>query len=203
MGRTSLAPQRKQEILDALQQCIEKHGLAGSTMARIAEQAGVQRSLISHYFGTREDLLGALFDRMLEMRSREFESYVENHSDHTRLAAGLDYLFGGPFVAGGDGLAGTGETFSLAARSEAYRERLRVMYERFARRVEQELAKACTGTTAADRRAVAYAIVCLAEQNQSLSWLGFAPRHHRYARRAAQGLVEGLAKTAASQEVSG
>ncbi len=193
MGRVSLATQRKGEILDALERCVQKFGLANSSMARVALEAGVQRTLISHYFGTREVLLGALFDRLLDARTREFEQFVAKHPNRSRLDAGLNFLFGGPFVGMDDGLTGTGETFSLAARNEDYRARLQKMYEGFALVIEAELVRAFPDATPVRRREVAYAVMCLAEQNQALSWLGFAPVHHRYALRSARALMEGLA----------
>lgn len=57
MGRPSLAVQRRQQILEAVDRCLLEHGLAGTTVARIAQAASVQPSLIAHYFGNKDGLL--------------------------------------------------------------------------------------------------------------------------------------------------
>lgn len=193
MGRPSLAPQRRGEILDALERFVLRDGLPEATLARVAAEAGIPRSLISHYFGTREALLAALFDRILARRQQEFEAFVARHPPERRLDAGLDYLFGGPFDEDRHGLASTGEMLALAARDPAYADDLRGMYRHFTHRVEAELARARPGASRAELREAAYAIVCLAEQHQTLSWLGLPEAQHARARRAAAKLIDALA----------
>ena len=51
MGRKSLANERREQILDAFAIYLRQHGFEGCTLERVAEIAGVQRSIIRHYIG--------------------------------------------------------------------------------------------------------------------------------------------------------
>ena len=63
MGRKSMVEVRRDEITSAVQRCIVRHGLADTTMAMVAEEAGMQRSAISHFLGSREDVITAAIER--------------------------------------------------------------------------------------------------------------------------------------------
>src|SRR5215471_6974743 len=66
MGRPSLADTRRPQILRAFEDCVLKYGLEGSSLERIAQQAGVRRSLIRHYFGNKDELAEALVAGIIE-----------------------------------------------------------------------------------------------------------------------------------------
>ena len=70
MGRPSLAEQRKEEILDAFGRCVAKFGLEGSSLEKIAEEAGMRRSILRHYLGNRDEMVIALAKKVIgEYRS--------------------------------------------------------------------------------------------------------------------------------------
>ena len=73
MGRPSLKEQRSAEILDAFGRCVARYGVEGSTLERIAEEAGVKRTILRHYVGNRNDLISALSIRI----EREFHCRTE------------------------------------------------------------------------------------------------------------------------------
>ena len=60
MGRPSLANVRREQILDALERCLARDGLVGTTLEAVAEEAGVRRPVIRHYFGNRDELVAAV-----------------------------------------------------------------------------------------------------------------------------------------------
>jgi len=60
----NLPPQ--QRILLATIQCIERHGLSGTTVRRITELAGVNVAAINYYFGSKDRLLEAALAATLE-----------------------------------------------------------------------------------------------------------------------------------------
>lgn len=60
MPRPSLKEQRSEEILDAFVQCAARYGLEGATQERIAAKAGVQRTILRHYLGNRDEMVEAL-----------------------------------------------------------------------------------------------------------------------------------------------
>nr|WP_246326009.1 TetR/AcrR family transcriptional regulator [Actinomycetospora corticicola] len=49
--------ERRRQILAATVSTVAAHGYDNASLARIAEQAGVSKGLVSHYFGTKEDLM--------------------------------------------------------------------------------------------------------------------------------------------------
>lgn len=54
------------------------HGLAGTTVAVVAESAGVSRGAAQHHFPTREDLVTASVSHMTEVRMEEIRQNVAN-----------------------------------------------------------------------------------------------------------------------------
>lgn len=49
--------ERRRQILAATVSTVAAQGYDNASLARIAEQAGVSKGLVSHYFGTKEDLM--------------------------------------------------------------------------------------------------------------------------------------------------
>lgn len=57
--------QRRALILAAAQRCLASRGMRGFTLRNIAAEAGVSVSLLSHYFGSMEQLGEAVFSTIL------------------------------------------------------------------------------------------------------------------------------------------
>src|SRR5262245_1732276 len=95
MGRPSLAAIRREQILDAVERCMLEHGLSGTTLQKIAERAEVQPSLIAHYFGNKDEVVGAAIARTLGRFRDGFADATRNVPPARRLDALLDALFSG------------------------------------------------------------------------------------------------------------
>jgi AcrR family transcriptional regulator len=54
----------RQRLLEAAIECLAEHGWAGSTVAVVAERAGVTRGALQHHFPTREDLFTAAIEHV-------------------------------------------------------------------------------------------------------------------------------------------
>lgn len=54
---------RRQEILDEAYRLCAGEGLSGLSFGRIAENLGITRGLVSHYFANREKIVEAMVDR--------------------------------------------------------------------------------------------------------------------------------------------
>ena len=78
MARPSLHAERKKTIMAAFTRCISKQGLEAASLDEIAKEAGMQRSLVRHFAGNREDLVSQVADYI----ASEFESIwqVQGHS---------------------------------------------------------------------------------------------------------------------------
>ncbi|HEY5856149.1 MAG TPA: helix-turn-helix domain-containing protein [Aldersonia sp.] len=58
-------------LLEATVECLAKHGWSATTVAVVAERAGVSRGAAQHHFPVREDLITAALEMMFEVRSGE------------------------------------------------------------------------------------------------------------------------------------
>src|SRR4051812_28255902 len=62
--RQQITDQNRARVLDAARDLLANEGTADFTLEAVARQAGVTRQTIHNQFGTRSELLEALFDRM-------------------------------------------------------------------------------------------------------------------------------------------
>ena len=66
MGRPKLDDVRRPQILDAFAACVARYGIDGSTLDRVAEEAGVTRALVRHYLGNRDEVVVALAEHVTD-----------------------------------------------------------------------------------------------------------------------------------------
>lgn len=70
-GRT--VPER---LVLAAQTLFAERGFAGTTVQDVVEAAGVTKGAMYHYFGSKEDLLHAIYGRVLQMQMERLEAVV-------------------------------------------------------------------------------------------------------------------------------
>lgn len=80
--------QRRKLILHAARVCLSEKGIRGFTMKNVAAEAKVSISLLSHYFGSVEELLKSVF------RSVLFEERPAEYHKPVNLAEALSNLRG-------------------------------------------------------------------------------------------------------------
>jgi TetR/AcrR family transcriptional repressor of bet genes len=91
MPRFKVRDYRRSELIDAAIASIAEHGLPDTTLATIAQQAGVSPALVNHYFEGKEDLLEATLRRLVKELALEIRRLTP--SDPTpiqRLEAIID-----------------------------------------------------------------------------------------------------------------
>ncbi|MEU9295293.1 TetR/AcrR family transcriptional regulator [Streptomyces sp. NPDC048266] len=84
----------RKRLLEAAVACLAEHGWAGSTVAVVAERAGVSRGAAQHHFPTREDLFTAAVEYVAEERSQALRA-LPSRDRHEAVAALVD-LYTGP-----------------------------------------------------------------------------------------------------------
>tara|TARA_Y100001934_G_scaffold271573_1_gene358308 strand:+ start:80 stop:697 length:618 start_codon:yes stop_codon:yes gene_type:complete len=90
MSRPNLSEIRKPQILDAFVVCIGRHGLEGTTLARIAQTAGMKRTILRHYIGNRDNLIQSAAERIVS----RLDSWLEEELDScANVESLLDSLF--------------------------------------------------------------------------------------------------------------
>lgn len=93
MPRPSVKTERTEEILDAFERCVARYGVEGATLERIAEEAGLRRSLLRHYIGNRDELIDALTTRFIASSDAQVEALYDALPETKRVTALLDLLF--------------------------------------------------------------------------------------------------------------
>ncbi len=95
MARRSKGDSRKREILDSFYQVIVEEGIEGASIAKIAKKLEVHPSLIIHYFSTKEELVVALVDSIVEKYETAFLPKIDEHQNpQERFQAFFNTLFG-------------------------------------------------------------------------------------------------------------
>ena len=57
--KLSIETIRRQELSEAAFEVMTRHGLSGTTVARVAQCAGMSQGMVHHYFTSKADLLEA------------------------------------------------------------------------------------------------------------------------------------------------
>ncbi|MCK0069232.1 TetR/AcrR family transcriptional regulator [Kordiimonas laminariae] len=92
MARPSVKEKRTEEILNAFEKCVARFGVEGSTLEKIAEEAGLRRSLLRHYIGNRDELIDALIARYIERSDADMQ-LLANSLKNASPQKIIDYLF--------------------------------------------------------------------------------------------------------------
>ncbi len=81
MGRKSKSDVRKPEILASLYEVLSREGLEGTTLSKVADQMGVNSGLLVHYFKTKEEMILAMVEFMLDKYAGIYISKLNEFSD--------------------------------------------------------------------------------------------------------------------------
>jgi AcrR family transcriptional regulator len=183
-----LAGTRRPQILAAFEDCVLKYGLEGSSLERIAQQAGVRRSLIRHYFGNRDELTEALIAGVIARTVAESEDMARAAGAEGGAAALAGYLTGSRFADKRDD-ALIDALMAVSHRDPDLRAQLRRKYQAFQRAIEQQLRRSFPSAAAEDIRVTSYGLMCLAVGSASMHDLEFPASKRNYARRTAMQLI--------------
>ncbi|MBX2802391.1 MAG: TetR family transcriptional regulator [Myxococcales bacterium] len=187
MSRPSLAPQRREQILDAFEACVGELGLAGSSLAQVARRSGMATSHVSHYFGSRAGLVDALVTRLEERYAAAFDAAVGRDLGSVPLEEQLDFLLSDAFNDPASGVVFR-EIVAHSARDEHAREALARVYRRFDDTLRRSLAVHLPHLDAEAAATFAHAAICLAEHTALLVRLG-RPEAAARGRAAARRLL--------------
>jgi AcrR family transcriptional regulator len=190
MGRPSLGQVRRPQILQAFEACLIRYGLEGTTLDRVAEEAGMTRGLVRYYLGNRDEVLRALGVHIRDRYSVWLQELVAADRSKDRLSSVLDALLLGHVPR--DLYLVSDALFSVAVRDPELAAVLRETYMEFERTIDTELAAALPDADPRARRQVALAILCLAFATPDLRAMGFPADRQTAARSTADRLVESL-----------
>lgn len=182
MGRPSLAVERRRQILDGITRCVAVHGIADSSLERMAAESGFSRSHIRHYLGNRDEVILALWDHLTSPYSEQVEQITAEPDPVIRINALIDFMFG-PQWERLDSDAALDALFSAGATHPELQRRINRTYLS----LERQIAAIVVATDASMPQRVAdeiaYSLLCLAIGASTFSALPF-PRSHRVAAHA-------------------
>lgn len=93
MSRPSMAAQRAEEILDALEICIIERGIQATSLENIAEKAGLKRSVLRHYIGNRDEIICALSARWSKIHTTKLIKLLDQLPDNNRCQSLIEAIF--------------------------------------------------------------------------------------------------------------
>jgi len=128
--KSGKAELRRQEILENFYEVLKVEGLEGASIAKIAARMDIHPSLIIHYFSTKEEMIVALVDSILEKYEETFlPALQEIENPEERLEATIDAIFGLDWAR----LVDAGVFFacySLSFRNKRVKDSFQRMYSR-------------------------------------------------------------------------
>lgn len=92
---TSKGVRQSQEILDAALRCLGRDGYASTSLARVAEEAGVSKRMVLYYFDSRETLFVQLTKSIGDKLLVQLEQAVAGIQDPGQVTqAGFERMWG-------------------------------------------------------------------------------------------------------------
>src|ERR1019366_4219641 len=70
-GRVTIASIRRVEIVDAAAAVINEQGIQNLALSEIEQKVGMSRGQLTYYFKAKEDILLAVFDRLLDLMCQQ------------------------------------------------------------------------------------------------------------------------------------
>ncbi len=191
MARPSLKEQRSKEILDAFERCVARYGVEGATLEKIAEEAGLQRSLLRHNVGNREDLLDALVNKYLSESTKALEVLESTITEETSPKGFVKYLFDESYSDPQAVLVA--QALIIAAQSyTGISPRLQLWVEDFTMSIVNILKILVPKAKTSECRIVATGIVGIYFNVESLTPLGAMKSFRRDSMKSALRLIESL-----------
>lgn len=191
MGRPSKKEERTEEILLAFQRCVSRFGLEGSTLERIAEEAGLKRSLVRHFVGNRDELVAMLADRVIDQSNVQWDEFLA----YMPPQHGCDYLLNGLFNEHHSDPAFVMVIESLifaAGRDAVLQKKMKNWMQHFSATVTEILRHDYPQASEQDLAAASFGLVSLYFNLDSLSPLAMTDIYRAPARQAAEQLVRSL-----------
>ena len=79
--------EKRRQILDAAQRCFAREGFGRASIANLCAEAGISPGHLYHYFESKEAILGAIIQRLLEDVSAKFGRTLESSDALAALIA--------------------------------------------------------------------------------------------------------------------
>ncbi|MEM6452361.1 MAG: TetR/AcrR family transcriptional regulator [Cyanobacteria bacterium P01_D01_bin.105] len=191
MGRKSLATERKTDILNAFEQCILERGIEGTSFQHIAQVLGMDRKMVSHYFGNREALVDAMTQRIVGDFNARMNKATANLDQSMDVMELVDAFYDEQHYTEKIEILWS-EIFAYATRSEAVRECLRQSYDKMFQSVEEAMKREYPSAPKNQFRAAVYTVTILLDRSPTFEWLGVKGSPIKSAKAAIREVLRSL-----------
>ncbi|MBI5115543.1 TetR/AcrR family transcriptional regulator [Candidatus Poribacteria bacterium] len=171
MGRKSLKEQRRTQIIEAFSRCVSRKGLQKASIRQIAKEAGVQTSILHHYFKDREEMIEELVKSIVDQAVARYRAEVNRHRNpKTRFNKAFKFLFG-PDMINDEHSTFFYDAWVEARENDKVRESFRMLYSRFREGITNLLAETgkSYGLSALELYELATMVVAI-QDGVSLQW---------------------------------
>ena len=176
----------------AFEVCVARQGLAQTTLADIAAEAGLPRSLVRYFMGNRDGMVDRLLERLMARAETSLER-IRDEAGGAGVSALLDSYFHEVF-ANDLSNAVMGELWYIAKTDRHVAERLNGVYRYALRLVDDAIAHDLPQSAPDRRRDAAFAVVSLILGRLSLIDFGIDDPAPTALRRAAEQLVRTIVR---------
>src|ERR671938_238272 len=100
--RVDVGSIRREQVIDAAVAVIAEQGVQNLSLSEIEKKAGMSRGQLTYYFPAKEDILLAVFDRLLQLMYQRLgrpEEACAGHGGGGRVCHLLESLIGRPPVS--------------------------------------------------------------------------------------------------------
>lgn len=191
MGRPSKKAERVEQVLQAFYRCIAKYGLEGSTLEKIADESGLQRSLVRHFVGNRDELVMQLADRVVSDSNTEWRDFLAQLPNQRAMPVFLEYLFSGDYSDPEFVLVVSALIFSAGNNAQLH-SLMQHWLDSFIKDTADLVSRDYPDADKATVDAVAFGIVSLYFNLDSLAPLNVPVHYRQSALTAAELLLKGL-----------
>jgi len=190
IGRPSKAHERSYEILQAAVSVVASEGLEGITFAKVAEAAGMQRTLVHHYFSSRSDLMNAFIEHYISNMGTE----IIHRFSGKPLSERIVMMFTPEVYRTQDDLIVWFELVAQSARNSFIQQMLHTLWTKhWLPDLENQLAQDYPRASQENISATAYVLVCLFEAYWGFSIQGVTDqRRQKQMEQTALMILNGL-----------
>lgn len=136
MGRPSNRPEKRKQIVLGFSRAMSQHGYAGTTIAKIAEEAKIPAGLVHYHFATKHEIAMEMAKQLVEVRDARFaERLARATTPLERLSAFIDAHVALDSKSDDNAVRAWGALGAEAQRDEA----LRDLYSAALRQTQREL----------------------------------------------------------------
>lgn len=193
MGRKNLTKERQDSILDAAERCIAKYGLQRTTLANIASEARINRGLIHHYIGNREDVIQMMSERILKRYKRSFYEYAATRAGRDQSDVVLGYYFSAWLEQAPEDDILFLELLAQSGRDAHIRKLLINFYSEVEKMIAKELITHHPQVETNRIHTMSYSLMVLAFAHATIRWLGL-PQAKRADVRSVAAILAGSLK---------